>query len=86
MPVSSQSALYERLFQLNRCLDQAAEMIEQFSREGLLHSEYAGPYKRELEGMRSDLSHLLTAVLHQREQEALRGRRAKTDAGGPVEG
>ena len=70
MSVSSQSALYERLFQLNRCLEQAAEIVEQFQHEALIHSEYAGDRKRALEELRSDLSHALTGLLHQRDANA----------------
>lgn len=69
MPVSSQSALYERLFHLNRCLDQAAEIIAQFQREALINSGYAAQHRRTLEELRADLSHVLTGLLHQRELE-----------------
>jgi hypothetical protein len=55
MAFPDQSALYERLFLLNRCLEQAAEIVEQFHNEGLLHSEYAARRKHTLEDLRADL-------------------------------
>lgn len=64
------SALYERLFQLNRCLEQAAEIVEQLEQEALIHPEYAAQRKRALEELRSHLSHVLTGLLHQKELEA----------------
>jgi hypothetical protein len=70
MACPRQSALYERLFLLNRCLEQAAEIVEQLESEGLVHPEYAGDRRRALEEIRSDLSHVLSGLLHQRELEA----------------
>ena len=73
MPALNRSALYERLFQLNRCLEQASEIIEQFQHEGLVHAEYAGDRQRSVEDLRADLCHVLTGMLHQRELEACVG-------------
>jgi hypothetical protein len=64
------SIFYERLFLLNRYLEQAAEILEQFQQEKLIHPEYAGARKHALEDLRSDMSHVLTGLLHQRELEA----------------
>jgi hypothetical protein len=73
MAFPDQSALYERLFLLNRCLEQAAEIVEQLHNEGLLHAEYAARRKHNLEDLRADLSHVLTGLLHHRELEACVG-------------
>jgi hypothetical protein len=62
--------LYERLFLLNRCLEQVSEIIEQFQQDGVVHAVYAGDRKRSVEELRADLSHVLTGMLHQRELEA----------------
>jgi hypothetical protein len=67
---SPQFALYERLFLLNRCLEQAAEIVAQLHQEGLVHAEYAAHRKDDLEALRADLCHVLTGLLHQRELEA----------------
>jgi hypothetical protein len=64
------SSHYERLFLLNRCLEQVSEIIEQFRQEGLVHEAYAGDRQRSVEELRADLSHVLTGMLHQRELEA----------------
>lgn len=66
----SHAALYERLFLLNRCLEQVSEIIEQFRQDGVVHEEYAGDRQRSVEELRADLSHVLTGMLHQRELEA----------------
>lgn len=70
MTSPSQSALYERLFLLNRCLGQVGEIIEQFRQDGVVHEAYAGDRQRSVEELRADLSHVLTGMLHQRELEA----------------
>jgi hypothetical protein len=70
MATSTQSALYERLFLLNRSLEQVAEIIEQFRQDGVVHEAYAGDRQRSVEELRADLSHVLTGMLHQRELEA----------------
>jgi hypothetical protein len=70
MTVSNHAALYERLFLLNRCLEQVSEIIEQFRQEGVVHAAYAGDRQRSVEELRADLSHVLTGMLHQRELEA----------------
>ena len=64
------SSHYERLFQLNRCLEQVAEILEQFRNEGMIHPVFAGDRQRAVEDLRADLSHVLTGLLHQRELEA----------------
>lgn len=80
MTSPSQSALYERLFQLNRCLEQVSEMIEQFRQDGVVHEAYAGDRQRSVEELCADLSHVLTGMLHQRELEAcVKGVRPQTD-------
>ena len=53
-----------------RCLVQAGEIIEQFRKDGVVHEAYAGDRQRSVEGLRADLSHVLTGMLHQRELEA----------------
>ena len=70
MTISRQAALYERLFLLNRCLEQVGEIIEQFRQDGVVHEAYAGDRQRSVEELRADLSHVLTGMLHQRELEA----------------
>ena len=70
MAAPSQAVLYERLFLLNRCLEQVGEIIEQFRQEGVVHEAYAGDRQRSVEELRADLSHVLTGMLHQRELEA----------------
>ena len=70
MSISSQSALYERLFLLNRCLEQAAEIVGQMEREGLIHPEYAGHRRSTLEELRADLSYTFSGLLHRRELES----------------
>jgi hypothetical protein len=70
MTTSGQAALYERLFLLNRCLEQVGEILEQFREEGVIHSLFANERQRSVEDLRADLSHVLTGLLHQRELEA----------------
>jgi hypothetical protein len=60
---------YERLFLLNRCLEQLQEILAQFHQEGLIRSEFAESRKHIAENLRADLSHVLTGLLHQRELE-----------------
>ena len=67
---ATHSVLYERLFLLNRCLEQVGEIIEQFRQDGVVHEAYAGDRQRSVEDLRADLSHVLTGMLHQRELEA----------------
>lgn len=64
------SVAYERLFLLNQCLEQVAEIIEQFQQDGIVHATYAGDRQCTVENLRADLSHVLTGLLHQRELEA----------------
>jgi hypothetical protein len=70
MAAPNHAALYERLFLLNRCLEQVGEIIEQFRQDGVVHEAYAGDRQRSVEDLRADLSHVLTGMLHQRELEA----------------
>jgi hypothetical protein len=60
---------YERLCLLNRCLEQVAEIIDEFRREKLIHPEYAKSRKRATEDLRADLSCVLTGLLCERERE-----------------
>lgn len=64
------SIFYERLFLLNRCLEQVVEILEQFRQDEVIHAVFANDRKRTVEGLRVDLSHVLTGMLHQRELEA----------------
>ncbi len=64
------SSHYERLFLLNRCLEQVAEILEQFRQDGVVHPVFASDRQRTIEDLRADLSHVLTGLLHQRELEA----------------
>jgi len=68
--VSGGANLYERLFRLNRCLEEAADILEQFRQEAVLHPEYVAERKHALEDLRADLSHVLTGMLHRLELEA----------------
>jgi len=61
---------YERLFLLNRCLEQVAEILEQFRQDEIIHAVFANDRKRTVEDLRADLSHVLTGMLHQKELEA----------------
>jgi hypothetical protein len=56
----------ERMFLLNRCLEQVGEIIEQFRQDGVLHAAYASDRQCSVEELRADLSHVLTVILHQR--------------------
>jgi hypothetical protein len=73
MTISSHAAQYERLFLLNRCLDQVAEILEQFRHEGVVHPLFANDRQRTVEELRADLSYVLTGLLHRRELEACVG-------------
>jgi hypothetical protein len=63
------SLLYERLFILNRCLEQAAEVLAQFEHDKVIHPEFARNKRQSIEDLRSDLSYVLTGMLHRRELE-----------------
>lgn len=67
---ANHAALYERLFLLNRCLEQVGEIIEQFRQDEVIHEVYAVHRRQSIEDLRADLSHVLTGMLHQRELEA----------------
>jgi hypothetical protein len=64
------SIFYERLFQLNRCLEQVAEILEQFRQDEVIHPNYARRRTRAVEDLRADLSHVLAGMLHLKELEA----------------
>jgi len=64
------SVFYERLFQLNRCLEQVAEILEQFRQDEIIHPNYARGRARAVEDLRADLSHVLAGMLHLKELEA----------------
>lgn len=70
MATLRQAAQYERLFLLNQCLEQVAEILEQFRQDGVVHPVFASDRQRTVEDLRADLSHVLTGLLHQRELEA----------------
>jgi hypothetical protein len=77
------AALYERLFLLNRCLEQVSEILEQFRQDEVIHEVYAGDRQRSVEELRADLSHVLTGMLHRRELEAcVKGARIQPAAEG----
>jgi hypothetical protein len=67
------AAVYERLFQLNRCLEQAAEILEQLTQDGLMHAEAASHRRRIVEELRADLNYFLTGMLHRKELEEIVG-------------
>lgn len=64
------SIFYERLFLLDRCLEQVSEILEQFRQDELIHPVFASDRQRTIEDLRSDLCHVLTGLLHQKELEA----------------
>jgi hypothetical protein len=64
------SVFYERLFQLNRCLEQVAEILEQFRQDEVIHPIYTTRRTRAVEDLRADLSHVLAGMLHLKELEA----------------
>ena len=67
------SHFYERLFILNRCLEQAAEVLVQFEQDKVIHSEFVRNKRQIIEDLRSDLSYVLTGMLHHNELEACVG-------------
>ena len=67
------STSYERLLQLNRCMEQVAEILEQFRQDGTIHSIYAGHRTRAVEELRADMSHVLAGMLSQKEFAACAG-------------
>lgn len=67
---SMKSIFYERLFLLNRCLEQVSEILEQLRQEELIHPVFAADRQHTVEDLRADLSHVVTGLLHQRELEA----------------
>lgn len=64
------SVSYERLFLLNRCFEQVEEILEQFRQDEVIHAVFANDRKRAVEGLRADLTHVITGMLHQKELEA----------------
>jgi hypothetical protein len=64
------SIFYERLFLLNQCLEQVAEILEQFRENEIIHAVFANDRKQAVEDLHADLSHVLTGMLHQKELEA----------------
>lgn len=63
------SSYYERLFLLNRCLEQASEILKQLQQEGVIHAEFAGHRRKTVEDLRADLSYVVTGMFHRRELE-----------------
>ena len=45
-------------------------MLDMYELDGVIHPAYAGVRKRTIEGLRADLSHVLTGMLHLKELEA----------------
>jgi hypothetical protein len=70
MTISRHAAFYERLFLLNRNLDQVKEILQQFREDGVIHAVFTAEQLQSVEDLRADLSHVLTGMLHQRELEA----------------
>jgi hypothetical protein len=70
MAALNQSAHYERLFLLNRNLDQVKEILQQFREDGVIHAVFTAERLQTVEDLRADLSHVLTGMLHQRELDA----------------
>jgi hypothetical protein len=70
MAASNHTALYARLFLLNRCLEQVSEILEQFRQDEVIHPVFASDRQHTVEDLRADLSHVVTGMLHQRELEA----------------
>jgi hypothetical protein len=67
------SLFYERLFILNRCLEQAAEVLAQFEHDKIIHPEFARHKRQSIENLRSDLSYVLTGMFHRSELEVCVG-------------
>ena len=67
------STPYERLLQLNRCLEQVADILEQFRQDGTIHAIYASRRTQAVEELRADLSHVLAGMLSQKEFAACVG-------------
>ena len=67
------STPYERLLQLNRCLEQVAEVVEQFRQDGTIHAIYARSRTRAVEELRADMSHVVAGMLSQKEFAACAG-------------
>jgi len=63
------SAHYERLFLLNHCLQQAAEILEYFKQQGLIHSAYSEDRQPALNSLRADLSCVLAGILYRKEMQ-----------------
>src|SRR5437868_454756 len=68
------STPYERLLQLNRCMEQVAEILEQFRQDGTIHAIYSNSRTRAVEELRADLSYVLAGMLSQKEFAACAGR------------
>ena len=87
MAFTNHAALYERLFLLNRCLEQVAEIIEQFRQEGVVHPNFANRRQQAIEDLRCDLSHVLTGMLHERERnECVKSVRIQKEPEQSIEG
>jgi hypothetical protein len=80
------STHYERLFLINRCLEQAAEILEHFKQEQFIHPEYADARQRSLKDIRADVSCLLAGLLYRKELDEcvlMAGIEAKREASEP---
>lgn len=70
MTLPMKSLFYERLFLLNRYLEQVSEILEQFQQDEVIHPVFASDRQKTVEDLRADLTHVLTGMLHQKELEA----------------
>ena len=64
-----EAVFYERLFLLNRCLEQATEILTQLQQDGLIQPDFARQRRRAVEDLRADLNYFVTGLLHRRELE-----------------
>jgi hypothetical protein len=63
------SVFYEWLFLLTQHLEQGIEMLELFRQEGSMQPEYFAHQRRIVETLRSDLTYVITGLLHRKELE-----------------
>ena len=73
MTAPNHAVFYERLFLLNRNLDQVKEILQQFCDDGVIHSVFTAERLQSVEDLRADLSYVLTGMFHRRELEQCTG-------------
>jgi hypothetical protein len=73
MAFINQSELYERLFLLNRNLNQVKEILQQFREDGVIHAVFTAERLQSVENLRADLSYVLTGMFHRRDLEKCAG-------------